>query len=135
MTDFSHIPERHEAIDQRLIEWARWVRVKPSAWFTQPMFRQYRAPRQYEHQATVHIQINSIEAHEVEKAVSSLPDKHRDAIRWFYVFNKNPLGMARNLAVSTDGLLDLVTDARDMLKNRLSRVNISCKMSQSLATA
>jgi DNA-directed RNA polymerase specialized sigma24 family protein len=135
MTDFSHIPARHEAIDQRLTEWARWVRVKPQQWACQPMFRQYRAPRQYEHQATVHIQINTIEAHEIEKAVGNLPMKHRDAIRWFYVFNKNPLGMARSLAVSTDGLLDLVTDGRDMLKNRLSKVEISCKMAQSLATA
>ena len=135
MTDFSHIPARHEAIDRRLNDWARWVTVKPRAWACQPMFRQYRAPRQYEHQATIHIEVNQIEAHDVEKAVASLPLKNRDAIRWFYVFNRNPLGMARSLAVSTDGLLDLVTDARDMLKNRLSRAAISCKMPQSLAPA
>ena len=135
MTDFSHIPARHEAIDRRLNDWARWVTVKPRAWACQPMFRQYRAPRQYEHQATIRVEVNSLEAHETEKAVASLPMDHRDAIRWFYVFNKNPLGMARSLAVSTDGLLDLVTDGRDMLKNRLSRVVISCKMTKSLAPA
>ena len=135
MTDFSHIPARHEAINQRLEDWSRWVKVKPQAWACQPMFRQYRAPRQYEHQATIRIEINQIEAHQTEKEVANLPIKHRDAIRWFYVYNKNPLGMARSLAVSTDGLLELVTDGRDMLKNRLSRVAISCKMSPSLAPA
>lgn len=118
--DFSRIPARHDAINVRLEHWARWVAVRPQPWKTQPMFRQYRAPRQYAYEtADIKVPPNTLECHEVERAVAFLPDKNRAAVRWFYVYRHDPSAMARHLAVSTAGLLKLVEDARDMLKNRL----------------
>ena len=29
--DYNHIPAHHEAIHARLVNWERWVRVRPSA--------------------------------------------------------------------------------------------------------
>lgn len=121
MIDLNHIPARHDAINLRLEEWARYVRVRPQAWGTQPMFRHYRAPRQYESQAVTHVEINTLDAHEIERAVSHLPDKHRAAIRWYYVFAKkiSITKMRQELGVTVEALAGLVDAARDMLKNRI----------------
>lgn len=117
--DFSRVDARHDAINLRLEHWAIWVSVRPQPWKTHPMFRQYRSHAWQWHMPEIKIQINTLECHEIERAVSFLPDKHRAAVRWNYVFRKDPSAMARTLAVSNAGLLKLVEEARDMLKNRL----------------
>ena len=120
MIDFHHIATRHDEIDRRLREWARWVRVSPKPWATQPMWRNARTPRQWDIDPVVHQTLNTLEAHEIERAVSHLPDKHRSAIRWAYVFpavHQNKV--QRELAVTADALAKLIEDARDMIANRL----------------
>lgn len=121
MTDLSHIPARHDAINQRLEEWARWVTVRPQAWACQPMFRFVKSnARQWETDPHIHVEINTLAAHEIERCVSFLPPVHRSAIRWAYVFSFIPMGkVRRELGVTVDGLGSLIDDARDMLKNRL----------------
>ena len=120
MIDLNHIPARHDAIHARLEEWNRWVRVKPQLWATQPMFRQYKAPRQHEHDAHVSISINTLAAHEIERAVSMLPDKHRTAIRWAYVFSHVPDARIRvELGVTQVYLVQLINEGRTMLINRM----------------
>ena len=57
----------------------------------------------------------------LEKAVYALPEKHREAIRWWYVYRRDPVGMARLLGVSKQGLADLVNAGRTMLQNRLQK--------------
>lgn len=119
--DFSRIDAKHDAINLRLEEWARWVRVRPQPWKMQPMFRLYKAPPQWEPRE-IHIEPNTIECMEMEKAVYWLPEKHRTAIRWNYVYpNIHPGVIQRKLAVTIDGLSQLVNDGRDMLKNRLKQ--------------
>jgi DNA-directed RNA polymerase specialized sigma24 family protein len=54
----------------------------------------------------------------VQKGVSQLPEQHRKALAWSYVFRGSPKRVARDLAVSMDGLMVLVTDGRTMLVNR-----------------
>lgn len=83
------------------------------------MWREYRSKAFQWHYLEIKTPINTLEALQTEQAVSKLPDKHRDAIRWCYVFQDGPVAMARRLAVSKQGLADLVTQGRDMLKNRL----------------
>ena len=119
MTDLFRIAPRHEAIDERLCEWSRWVRVKPQPWATQPMFRYAKSnARQWEIDPVIPIAVNTIAAHEVEKAVARLPDKHRTVIRWAYVFSHIPDARIRAaLGVTLDGLATLINDSRDMLKN------------------
>lgn len=116
--DFHYVSESHREIDLALTQWARWVRVKPSGWQTHPMFRQYRSHAWQWEAPIVQAAINTLEAHKTEKAVSALPEKHRDAVRWSYVFRNNPIQMARRLGVSKEGLLALVVDGRTMLINR-----------------
>ena len=121
MTDYSRIPARHDAINLRLEEWARWVRVSPAGWATHPMFRGYQSKaRHWEVDPPIHIEINTLAAHEVEKAVSALPEKNRTAIRWNYVFPKVPVIKARaGLGATSEGLRELIDAGRDMLKNRM----------------
>jgi|SRR3972149_990224 len=117
--DYNYIKPEHETIHARLENWARWVRVRPNGWATSPMFRLYQSKnRQWEAPVIQH-PVDTLDAVLVEKAVALLPVKHREAIRWSYVHCRDPLGMARTLAVSKQGLADLVSDGRTMLNNRL----------------
>jgi hypothetical protein len=82
------------------------------------MFRHYRSKAFQWHAPELRAPVNVPECLDMEKAVSLLPEKHRDAIRWNYVRCDSPLKMARYLGVSTQGLLELVGQGRTMLKNR-----------------
>lgn len=121
MTDFSRIAERHESINQRLEEWARWVKVTPRMMPQQPMFRFARSnARQWEIDPPIHVEINTIAAHEVEKAVANLPEKHRTATRWYYVFPYVQVHIVRReLGLTKDALCQVIEDSRDMLRNVL----------------
>ena len=117
--DYSHVKPEHEAVHERLSNWARWVKVRPHGWQTAPMFRMYQSKARQWHAPVIQTPVDTIDAALIEKAVYALPDKHRDAIRWWYVHAGNPVAMARTLAVSKQGLADLVDAGRTMLQNRL----------------
>ena len=117
--DYNHVKPEHEAVHERLSNWARWVRVRPHGWFTHPMFKNFRASKQWEASPHIGTPVDTLDAVLVEKAVSALPEKHRAAVRWSYVHCGNPVGMARTLGVSKQGLADLVDAGRTMLQNRL----------------
>ena len=119
--DLNHIQPRHDEINIRLEQWAKWVRVRPQQWFVAPMFRGYISKaRLWDIDPYIPVQINTLEAHETEKCVSFLPCKHRDAIRWWYVFPFVHEARVRvELAVTRDGLVSLLDQGRDMVKNRL----------------
>ena len=120
--DFHVIPEKQQAIHARLENWERWVRVRPHGWFTHLMWRNSRTSRQWEVSPYIGVPVNTIDAMLIEKAVSALPVKHRDALRWYYVRKgNNPVAMARQLALSKQGLADLVEAGRTMLNNRLQK--------------
>lgn len=116
--DFFAVSDHHLAIHERLENWARWVRVRPHGWQVSPMFAQYRSKAWQWERPELKPQTNMPEAVEMEKAVSLLPEKHRSAIRWCYVLAGSPAGMARQLAVTKQGLQDLVSAGRTMLVNR-----------------
>jgi DNA-directed RNA polymerase specialized sigma24 family protein len=115
--DYFEVAENHLAVHQRLTDWARWVRVRPHGWQVAPMFRQARSNSFQWHPPEARASVNVPEALEIEKAVSLLPEKNRDALRWCYVFPGNPAAMARKLGVSARGLMELVSTGRTMLKN------------------
>ena len=117
--DYNHIPAHHEAIHERLENWARWVRVRPHGWQTHPMFRMYQSKARQWEAPVIQNPVNTIDAALIEKAVYALPDKHREAVRWWYVYRRDPVAMARNLGVSKQGLADLVDVGRTMLQNKL----------------
>ena len=119
--DYCYVSLEHELIHARLLNWERWVRVRPHGWFTHPMFRHFRASKQWEASPYIGTPVNTLDAAVLEKAVYALPEKHREAIRWWYVYRRDPVGMARLLGVSKQGLADLVNAGRTMLQNRLQK--------------
>ena len=119
--DYNHVKPEHEAVHERLSNWARWVRVRPQGWQTAPMFRLYQSKARQWEAPVIQDPVNALDALAIERAVSALPHKHRAAVRWCYVFQSNPAGAARALAVSKQGLADLVSVARTMLINTVSR--------------
>ena len=83
------------------------------------MFRMYQSKARQWHAPVIQTPVDTLDAVLVGKAVAALPEKHRDAIRWWYVHAGNPVAMARTLGVSKQGLADLVDVGRTMLQNRL----------------
>ena len=116
--DFHHVPERQREIDAKLVNWARWCEPGRANWGIQPMFRGYRPYLYPEIPASTPIDV--VQAVGVQKTMAHVPPSNRHALHWFYIYRDNPSKIARNLAVSRDGLLQLVTDGRDMVKNRLT---------------
>lgn len=123
MTDLHHIQARHDEINRRLEEWAKWVRVKSRPWGCQPMFRMYQSKaRQWDATPHIPVTINSLDALEIERGVAFLPDRHRAIIRLFYVFPWVHIGvMQRAAGVPMADLPKMLDDSRDMLKNRLKQ--------------
>jgi DNA-directed RNA polymerase specialized sigma24 family protein len=116
--DYFIVRDEHLAIHERLEQWARWVRVRPHGWQVAPMFRQYRSKAWQWERPDPKLTTNIPQAVEMEKAVSLLPEKHRAAIRFAYVWCGSPVRICRDLGVSKAGLLELIHAGRAMLKNR-----------------
>ncbi len=119
IVDFNHVATEHEAIHARLENWRRWVIVRPHGWQTAPMFRMYQSKARQWEAPVIQNPVDTLDAALMEKAVYALPEKHREAVRWWYVYRRDPVAMARNLGVSKQGLADLVDAGRTMLQNRL----------------
>lgn len=117
--DYNYVHERHADIHARLENWRRWVIVRPHGWQVAPMFRLYQSKSRQWEAPVIQNPVDTLDAVLMEKAVSALPEKHRAAIRWSYVHAGNPVAMARSLAVSKQGLADLVDAGRTMLNNRI----------------
>jgi len=120
IVDYNRVQDRHKAIHARLENWRRWVIVRPHGWQVAPMFRMYQSKsRQWEASPHIGTPVDAIDAALMEKAVYALPEKHREAVRWWYVYRRDPVAMARALGVSKQGLADLVEAGRTMLQNKL----------------
>jgi len=117
--DFDRIPERQSDIHDKLTAWGKWCKPSRQSWMVSPMFRQYRSHAWQWETPELRIESDPNECFAIEKLVASLPEKHRDALRWYYVRPISPAKVARQLAVTLEGLDKVVIDARDMVKNRL----------------
>lgn len=114
--DFAYVEEKHRAIHERLEEWAIWVKPRRHS-SIHPMFRQYRSPPSWV-QTETRMSIDPLMAQATEKAVTALPNYHRAAVQWCYVFRSNPRKVCKALGVSHEGLGLLIRDGRQMLINR-----------------
>lgn len=120
--DFSRIDAKHDAINLRLEEWARWVRYHPQAWKTPAIWNNYRSHAWQWERPEIRIPASSLQAMEVERAVSIIPEKNRTALRWAYVWPFVPVNaVRRELAVTRDGLYELIDHGRSMVSNRLKQ--------------
>jgi hypothetical protein len=119
LPDFHTVAHEHLSIHDRLENWRRYVSAGGRTSWTSPMFKGYRPERDNGYAVEPRIPIDSLDGHEIEKAVGKLPEKNRDAIRWSYVFSYIPAPKVQaTLGVTKAGLVALVHDGRSMLKNR-----------------
>lgn len=114
--DFHAVEPDHYAIHQRLENWARYVEVRRLRWVNS-IWRMGKSHGRQWHAPELRPEVDTRDGHIIEKAVAALPDKHREAIRWSYVYQVSPASMARELAVTYQGLAYLVRSGRTMLKN------------------
>lgn len=119
--DFDSVLPEHKEIDRRLSNWARWCRGSHRQWGSgiSPMFRLYRSSdaRRDAYGELTDVGVDRLDAVQVHKAVTALPEKHRLAAHWFYLHPHNPKGAAATLGVSMHGLAELIRDGRQMLIN------------------
>ena len=114
--DFNAVSYAHEPIHERLVNWARWVRPRKSSW-VHPMFRGFKSSDTHSGH-TVTVPLNPLDAQAVEKGVAALPESHKFAIRWCYVYGGQPRKAAQHVGESLEGLQVLIVNARTMLINR-----------------
>ena len=124
--DFHLVPHEQLAMHDRLLNWARYVRVKRPMWQA-PIWRLGKSGTRQWHSPEPREETDTLDGHALEKAVGALPDKHRDALRWHYVWRTTPAHARRVLGVTSDGLQRLVLDGRLMLINRARSSTIDAK--------
>ena len=119
LIDFFVVEPHQIAMHERLENWARTVEVwRMRGGKMSPMWANARSNSRQWHEPALQPPTNTLDGHDMEKAVAALPIPHRDALRWQYVWKGGPLHMARKLGVTKDGLFKLVRDGRQMLINR-----------------
>ena len=114
--DFHAVQPEHAVMHERLNNWSRWVTERGMHWMS-PIWKMGKSNGRQWDRPTLLAALNILDAVAVEKAVSKLPDKHRTAVRWAYVFKDSPAMRCRELGVSMEGLDGLVRSGRTMLKN------------------
>lgn len=119
LIDFFYVEPHQLGIHSRLENWSRWVSIRFEAGKAHPMWAKSRSNARQWHAPDLREPTDILDAQAMEKAVTLLPTKNRDAIRWNYVTRCGPLHMARRLGVSKTGLSQLVRDGRQMLMNRI----------------
>lgn len=117
--DFARVEPHQTAIHDRLRNWARWVVVRPQS-RVHPMFRYYR-PAQHWEPKEFRETCDILDAAAMEKIVYKLPEWHREAIRWWYVYGGPPSRACKALGLSYDGLYRHLRDGRQMLMNLVVR--------------
>jgi hypothetical protein len=120
MPDFHHVDDDQLDIHDRLLNWARWVTPRTSSTVS-PMFRQYRSHAWQWHTPDHRPTCDTLDALLVEKTMRLLPLRHREAVRWAYVYRCSPAIAIRELALSYDGLARYVRDGRMMVRNLASK--------------
>jgi hypothetical protein len=118
--DFFYVEADQLAIHDRLENWARYVDAKGVRWEQAPIWKLGKSASRQWDVPELRPPVNTLDGHAIEKAVSALPIKHREAMRWYYVWKGGARHACINLAVTRQGLVDLVKAARHMLINRMA---------------
>jgi DNA-directed RNA polymerase specialized sigma24 family protein len=113
--DFFVVEPHQTAIHKRLENWAQWCYSSGGS-SASPMFRLYRTADHWERQSS--IPVDSHDATKIAKGIAALPEPHREALQWNYVYGGSPMKARQRLGVTAQGLLLLIRDGRQMLINR-----------------
>ena len=115
--DYFYVAPEHDAIDKRLVNWAEWVKVRtPSG--VAPVWKLGKPAGRQWHYPELRPTCDLLDAAAMEKAVYALPKRHRDALRWCYVYKYGEAKFRREAGLTQDGLMRLLSEARTMLMNR-----------------
>ena len=115
--DYFYVEPHHSEIHAELENWARCVRVKRQSW-AHPMWKGAQSNGRQWYTPELKADLDTLGGMQMEKDVRALPDKHREAIRWNYVYGWAPATEIRRLGVTYQGLADLIRNGRTMLVNR-----------------
>lgn len=116
--DFHVVEPEHGDMHARLENWAAWVKVRGMHWMA-PIWKLGKSNGRQWDTPEGRPAINTLDGMLIEKQVSALPEKHRAAIRWHYVYRHSPNKEAKSLGVSMEALQALVRSGRVMLINRM----------------
>lgn len=117
--DFTRVKPEHEAIHDRLLNWARWCRGSRGQ-NVHPMFRQYR--NSYFEATPARTCSGTLDAVAVQKIMKDIPEAQRIALQWFYVKPGDPKRVCVALGVNKRDLVTLIDQGRAMARNLLNRV-------------
>lgn len=115
--DFFFVAERHLALHVRLLNWSRYVAPR-KAWWVAPIWRMGKSNGRQWQEPELKPAVDTLDGHRMEKAISALPEKHRDVVRWAYVHCTHPSKIRKQLGLSNEAVVKLLQDGRDMLVNR-----------------
>ena len=115
--DFQYVPPEQKAMDERLDNWARYVQVKQPSWVS-PIWKLGKSNGRQWEEPQFRPMCDTLDGHEIEKAVRDLPPIHMKAMRWFYVYRYSEREFRKQNGLTRDGLVQVLKDARQMLINR-----------------
>lgn len=114
--DFHAVAQHQIGIHTRLENWGRWCHGSGHAQMS-PMFRLYRSTERHE-PTPLGVQVDTLDASRIAKAVIALPEDHRHALSWCYVNKGAPVRACRLIGCGMTHLARLIVDGRTMLINR-----------------
>lgn len=115
--DYFRVNPEHEAIAKRLMNWADWVQVRTPSW-TAPIWKLGKSNGRQWHTPELRQECDVLDAAVIEKAVYALPEKHRAAMRWCYVYKYGEQRFRREQGLTREGVDALLHSSRQMLINR-----------------
>lgn len=115
--DFHYVAPEQKAIDARLDNWSRYVQVKPQAWVSPIWMLGKSNGRQWE-EPQYRPACDTLDGSDMEIAVRALPELHREAVRWCYVYKCHPAEFCRVMGIRKTALMQYINDGRRMLINR-----------------
>lgn len=118
VVDFNAVPLNQREVHERLENWAKWQRGGHPG-NVHPMFRQYRPAKYAESSPSIAAEVDSLDAVAVQKVMKDIPQRQRIAVQWCYVKRNGHARVCELLAVSKQGLFELIVQGRTMVVNRL----------------
>jgi hypothetical protein len=120
--DETTVPAHQRNMHSRLIDWASWCRSRTGQNVASGfgLHQSSNTFEQREYGAATIAPLDKIASAQLAKEVAALPEKERQAIHWYYVYQRSPkpIDKARMLAVSLAGLRELLDRGRQILINR-----------------
>ena len=110
-------------MENRLINWARWAKVRPHYATCRSLEGKYKAPPTW-HPPEPRIEVDTLDAVVIEKALTNptFPKKSREIIKYSYLTPFiHPMKISRKLGIKNGDIESELRYAINMLENRLNK--------------